>query len=76
MGSNGLWLNLASADLMDDAHGADEVMGARERHHVVLPSYPNFHVSGTRGGWDGVAGAMAGSCSCSRCALCTAPWCR
>jgi hypothetical protein len=31
---------------MDEAQGADEVMGARERHHVVLPSYPNFHVRG------------------------------
>ena len=27
---------------MEIAHGAIESMGARERHHVVLPSYPNY----------------------------------
>ena len=30
---------------MEVAQEAHEVRGADERHHVVLPSYPNYHVS-------------------------------
>ncbi|KAL4427598.1 hypothetical protein ABPG75_001687 [Micractinium tetrahymenae] len=29
-------------EAMDELQGADEVMGSSERHHVVLPSFPNY----------------------------------
>lgn len=29
-------------EAMDEVQGADEVMGSSERHHVVLPSFPNY----------------------------------
>ncbi len=38
---------------MDELQGAHEVLGSSERHHVVLPSFPNYRVSclgGQKGG--------------------------
>lgn len=32
------------AEAMEDAYDAVENVGARERHHVVLPSFPNYRV--------------------------------
>ena len=29
---------------MEEEWGAHEVRGARERHHVALPSYPNYRL--------------------------------
>ncbi|KAI7835781.1 hypothetical protein COHA_010324 [Chlorella ohadii] len=38
----GVHLHTDLAEAMEIAQGAIESMGARERHHVVLPSYPNY----------------------------------
>lgn len=38
----GKHLHTSLTEAMEIAHGAIESMGARERHHVVLPSYPNY----------------------------------
>lgn len=40
----GVFVQFCPAEAMEIAHGAIEAMGARERHHVVLPSYPNYRV--------------------------------
>jgi hypothetical protein len=45
------------AACMEEALAAHEVMGASERHHVVLPSFPNYKV----GGWASGGGRWVGS---------------
>ncbi|PRW45589.1 histone-lysine N-methyltransferase SMYD3 [Chlorella sorokiniana] len=40
--AEGVHLHTDLAEAMEIAQGALESMGARERHHVVLPSYPNY----------------------------------
>jgi hypothetical protein len=45
---------------MEEALAAHEVMGASERHHVVLPSFPNYKVGGQVGAsrWVWVGGRV------------------
>ena len=50
---------------MEEALGAHEVRGASERHHIVLPSFPNYKVGGQGSrGWepciDGMGAGVGG----------------